>query len=161
MIAAGLPAEVVDEVVRMVDRSEYKRRQARAGDPDHDEGVRPRPAPADHQPVRRLAAPGSGLTAIVICARAQTRSSESRPPPPRPRWCCRGGGRAPDFDDALGTGRMKLTLIDCPIAAIPSPSTAIAVAREQTLSTSVDHTPPWMTPKGWSSSSRISSRARA
>jgi NAD+ synthase (glutamine-hydrolysing) len=31
MIAAGLPAEVVDEVVRMVDRSEYKRRQAAPG----------------------------------------------------------------------------------------------------------------------------------
>jgi NAD+ synthase (glutamine-hydrolysing) len=31
MISAGLPAEVVDEVVRMVDRSEYKRRQAAPG----------------------------------------------------------------------------------------------------------------------------------
>jgi NAD+ synthase (glutamine-hydrolysing) len=31
MIDAGLPAEVVDDVVRMVDRSEYKRRQAAPG----------------------------------------------------------------------------------------------------------------------------------
>ena len=31
MIAAGLPAGVVDKVVRMVDRSEYKRRQAAPG----------------------------------------------------------------------------------------------------------------------------------
>jgi NAD+ synthase (glutamine-hydrolysing) len=31
MIAAGLPADVVDEIVRMVDRSEYKRRQAAPG----------------------------------------------------------------------------------------------------------------------------------
>jgi NAD+ synthase (glutamine-hydrolysing) len=31
MIAEGLPAETVDEVVRMVDRSEYKRRQAAPG----------------------------------------------------------------------------------------------------------------------------------
>jgi NAD+ synthase (glutamine-hydrolysing) len=31
MIAAGLPADVVDEVVSMVDRSEYKRRQAAPG----------------------------------------------------------------------------------------------------------------------------------
>jgi NAD+ synthase (glutamine-hydrolysing) len=31
MIAAGLPAAIVDEVVRMVDRSEYKRRQAAPG----------------------------------------------------------------------------------------------------------------------------------
>jgi len=31
MIAAGLPAAVVDDVIRMVDRSEYKRRQAAPG----------------------------------------------------------------------------------------------------------------------------------
>ena len=31
MVAAGMPAEVVDEVVRMVDHSEYKRRQAAPG----------------------------------------------------------------------------------------------------------------------------------
>jgi NAD+ synthase (glutamine-hydrolysing) len=31
MIAAGLPADVVDDVLRMVDRSEYKRRQAAPG----------------------------------------------------------------------------------------------------------------------------------
>jgi NAD+ synthase (glutamine-hydrolysing) len=31
MIAAGLPAETVDEVIRLVDRSEYKRRQAAPG----------------------------------------------------------------------------------------------------------------------------------
>jgi NAD+ synthase (glutamine-hydrolysing) len=31
MVAAGLPAEVVDEVIALVDRSEYKRRQAPPG----------------------------------------------------------------------------------------------------------------------------------
>jgi NAD+ synthase (glutamine-hydrolysing) len=31
MVAAGMPADVVDEVVRMVDRAEYKRRQAPPG----------------------------------------------------------------------------------------------------------------------------------
>ncbi|MFN8217141.1 MAG: NAD+ synthase [Solirubrobacterales bacterium] len=31
MIAAGMPGEVVDEVIRMVDRAEYKRRQAAPG----------------------------------------------------------------------------------------------------------------------------------
>ena len=31
MIAAGLAANTVDEVIRMVDRSEYKRRQAAPG----------------------------------------------------------------------------------------------------------------------------------
>ena len=70
MIAAGMPAEVVDEVVRMVDRSEYKRRQAAPGNPDHAEGLRPRPPAADHQSLRRLAQ--ARLTAIVICARAQS-----------------------------------------------------------------------------------------
>jgi NAD+ synthase (glutamine-hydrolysing) len=31
MVAAGMPADVVDDVIRMVDRSEYKRRQAAPG----------------------------------------------------------------------------------------------------------------------------------
>jgi NAD+ synthase (glutamine-hydrolysing) len=31
MVAAGLPGEIVDEVIRMVDRAEYKRRQAAPG----------------------------------------------------------------------------------------------------------------------------------
>jgi NAD+ synthase (glutamine-hydrolysing) len=31
MVAAGLPGDIVDEVIRMVDRSEYKRRQAAPG----------------------------------------------------------------------------------------------------------------------------------
>jgi NAD+ synthase (glutamine-hydrolysing) len=31
MIAAGMPAEIVDDVIRLVDRSEYKRRQAAPG----------------------------------------------------------------------------------------------------------------------------------
>jgi NAD+ synthase (glutamine-hydrolysing) len=31
MVAAGMPSDVVDDVVRMVDRSEYKRRQAAPG----------------------------------------------------------------------------------------------------------------------------------
>ena len=68
MIAAGMPADVVDEVIRLVDRSEYKRRQAAPGIRITPQGLRPRPAPADHQPLRRLAALRRGLTAIVICA---------------------------------------------------------------------------------------------
>ena len=54
MIAAGMPADVVDEVVRMVDRSEYKRRQAAPGIRITPQGLRPRPATADHEPLRRL-----------------------------------------------------------------------------------------------------------
>ncbi len=51
---------------------------------------------------------------------------------------------------------MKLTAIDWPIAIIPSPITASAVAREQMLSTRLDITPPCSSPNGWRSSSRIS-----
>ena len=58
MIAAGLPADVVDEVVRMVDRSEYKRRQAAPGIRITPRGVRPGPTAADHQSIRRLATEG-------------------------------------------------------------------------------------------------------
>ena len=56
---------------------------------------------------------------------------------------------------------MKLTEIDWPSATIPSPPTASDVAREQTLSTRLDMTPPCIGPKGWRSSSRIGTRARA
>ena len=31
MIAAGMPADIVDDVIGLVDRSEYKRRQAAPG----------------------------------------------------------------------------------------------------------------------------------
>ena len=162
MIAAGMPAATVDDVIRLVDRSEYKRRQAAPGiriTP----GVRQGPPPADHQPLRRLAllrnrpdrdrhlGEGAELALVV-----------ERPRRPRPRWCGRGGGpwRVTSAPPSV-TGRMKLTLIDWPIAIIPSSSTARAVAREQMLSTRVDITPPWRRPTGWRSSSRSSIRTRA
>ena len=102
--------------------------------PDHAEGVRPRPPAADHESLRRI-----GLTAIVICASAQVRSSESTTSASQtqvvlPRW------RARALTSAVPSriARMKLTLIDWPIAAFPSWRTASAVAREQTLSTRVE-----------------------
>ena len=103
-----------------------------------------------------------GRTAIVICARAQRRPSASRTSASqtqvvRPRW----RARASDLAWPSVTGRRKLTLIDWPIAAIPSSSTASAVAREQTLSTRVERTPPCSRPNGWRSSSRTSTRAPA
>ena len=55
LVAEGLPPEVVDEVIRLVDLAEYKRRQSPPGIRDDLEGVRARPAAADHQPLRRLA----------------------------------------------------------------------------------------------------------
>ena len=54
IVADGLPADVVDEVIAMVDRSEYKRRQAPPGIRITPEGLRPRPPPADHEPLPRL-----------------------------------------------------------------------------------------------------------
>ena len=44
-------AKLVDRVVEMIDRAEYKRRQAAPGSQDHPEGVRARPAAADHEPL--------------------------------------------------------------------------------------------------------------
>ena len=63
-------------------------------------------------------------------------------------------GAGADFGWPSVTGRTKLTLIDWPIAIMPSSSTASAVAREQTLSIRVDMTPPCRRPNGWRSSSR-------
>ena len=67
LIAEGLPAEIVDEVIRMVDLAEYKRRQAAPGHPRHLEGLRPRPADADHEPIRGLA--GSRVVILRVPTR--------------------------------------------------------------------------------------------
>ena len=53
LVAAGFEAAVVDKVVGLVDRAEWKRRQFPPGPEDLQPGVRPRPAAADHQPVAR------------------------------------------------------------------------------------------------------------
>ena len=61
----GCRAEDVERVIRMVDRAEYKRRQAPPGHPHLHQGLRPRPAPADHQPLRDTRrAPGASLRAL-------------------------------------------------------------------------------------------------
>ena len=56
LILRGFAEEDVDRVIALVDRAEYKRRQAPPGIKIIDQGVRSRPARADHQPLRRLAA---------------------------------------------------------------------------------------------------------
>ena len=100
--------------------------------------------------------------AMVIWARAQRRSSVVADLGlPDPGGAAAVAGPGGDFGAPSVTGRMKLTLIDWPIAAIPSSMTASAVAREQTLSTRVDITPPCRRPTGWRSSSRTAIRARA
>ena len=52
LVRRGLPEEDVERVIRLVDRAEYKRRQAPPGIKISTEGVRPRPAAADHEPLR-------------------------------------------------------------------------------------------------------------
>ena len=141
MIAAGCPAEVVDEVIQHGRPLRVQAPPGGARDPDH--AARPSAATgACRSPTASAASrrPGAAAPRSVIWASAQRRSSVvARPPRPRPRSCGRGGGRGrrPLIAPSV-IGRMKLTLIDWPIATIPSSCTASAVAREQTLSTSVD-----------------------
>ena len=54
--ADGFDRDVVERALALIDRAEYKRRQAPPGREAHAEGVRPRPAHADHEPLARLAA---------------------------------------------------------------------------------------------------------
>ena len=81
--------ETAERVARMVDRAEYKRRQAAPGLKLHPQGVRPRPPRADHQPLhglmptrRRLLAgalaTGAGLLASA-CGRSGRRQDRRDP----------------------------------------------------------------------------------
>ena len=112
LIAPRAAAEdVVDRVIRLVDRAEYKRRQAPPGIKITPQGLRPRPAAADHEPLRELggfrrSAPQgalAGRTAIVTRDAAHRRPSSSvkstsQTQVVRPRWI----GRALGVDHALG-----------------------------------------------------------
>jgi len=81
----------------------------------------------------------------------------------------RGGGPHPPYlqSERLEVYRETAAALVAAGAAYPCYQTpeeleaARAVAREQTLSTRVDITPPCMRPTGWRSSSRIETRARA
>ena len=82
LVAEGLPGDVVDEVIVLVDRAEYKRRQAPPGIRITSRrsaatgGCRSRTVSIG---VERAGADGSaGRTAIVIRTRAQRRPSSSR-----------------------------------------------------------------------------------
>ena len=98
-----------------------------AGDQDHRQGVRPGPAPADHQPVRRLVASraGPGRTAIVIRTIAQSRSessviSTSQIQVVRPAW----RRRAVAWTLPSVIGRRKVAEFDWPTGTLPSDRTA-------------------------------------
>ena len=49
--ADGFDRDVVERALALIDRAEYKRRQAPPGSAAHAEGFRPRPAHADHEPL--------------------------------------------------------------------------------------------------------------
>ena len=51
LVAAGFEEAVVDKVVSLVDRAEWKRRQFAPGPEDLAPGVRPGPPVAGHQPL--------------------------------------------------------------------------------------------------------------
>ena len=62
LLADGFDPDVVERALAMIDRAEYKRRQAPARREAPSEGVRPRPADADHEPLAGLKRPCRGLT---------------------------------------------------------------------------------------------------
>ena len=98
LVLRGFDARDVDRVIALVDRAEYKRRQAPPGIKITDQGLRARPAGADHQPLRRLSAARALAAHAARPSRATGRTGARRrltSPPPRPRSCGRGGAPAP------------------------------------------------------------------
>ena len=96
MVAAGLPEDVVAEVIRLVDRpsTSAARRRRR---PRLQQGLRPRPPPADHEPFHRpreaaSSAPGEPRWSSATGRRGGPRRRSARRP--RSRLCCRDGGRS-------------------------------------------------------------------
>ena len=57
----GFDPDVVERALAMIDRAEYKRRQAPAGREAAPEGLRPGPPRPDHEPLARLT--------LGVCAR--------------------------------------------------------------------------------------------
>ena len=55
LVAAGHDPALVERVIQLVDRAEYKRRQYPPGPKITAEELRPGPAAADHQPLARAA----------------------------------------------------------------------------------------------------------
>ena len=78
LLAAGFDPALVDQVVRLVDRAECKRRQFAARPQDLGQGVRPRPPAADHQPLARARARGGPATRHPTVSPRGRRSSCER-----------------------------------------------------------------------------------
>ncbi len=96
LVRRGYPEDVVADVVRMVDRAEYKRRQGPGGHQDHAARLRPRPAHADNDPAC-LASALAVLAALALVA-AVARG---------PRRRRRARSKADDPEPLGATGRRR------------------------------------------------------
>ena len=54
LLADGFDRNVVERALALIDRAEYKRAASAARREAPSEGVRPRPADADHEPLARM-----------------------------------------------------------------------------------------------------------
>ncbi len=176
LIAQGFAAADVERVIALVDRAEYKRRQAPPASSSPrarsaaTAACRSRTATADEREVsvaqrRKLhIAHGSrgGRTAIVMRVMAQARPSSSAQVTShsqvvRPRWI----GRASAWIVPASSGRRKLVLLERPIAFRPCSWTPRNVPKEASVSAIAANTPPCTSPKGWSSSGRTGTLTRS
>ncbi len=138
IVGAGLPEDVVDEVLAHGRPRRVQAPPGAAGDQDHPEGVRPRPPAADHQPVRRLSSPQrASRSATTTWASAHRRPSSSvistcHTHEVRPRW--RTFAAALTWPSEIG--RRNVALFDWPTASLPSGVTASLVALEHIASAS-------------------------
>ena len=125
LAAEGLSEDIVEETIRLVDRAEYKRRQAPPGIRITSRAFgRDRRLPITNASTAELDQAGAGRTAIVTRARAQSGPRHRSGRSPRPTSCAHDAapGRRVTRPDL--TGRRKLAWLAWPIATIPSPATA-------------------------------------
>ena len=62
----GFDPDIVERALALIDRAEYKRRQAPPGVKLRPEGLRARPADADHEPLARLISPARPLGHLAV-----------------------------------------------------------------------------------------------
>ena len=80
LVARGFDAATVERIIRLVDLAEYKRRQQPPGIKITSEGVRPRPADADHEPLPRLACRAQALRSLLAGLAVGQRAHGDRHP---------------------------------------------------------------------------------
>ena len=153
---AGLPADAIGKVISLVDRAEYKRRQAPPGIKITPRAFgRDRRMPITNAYRPRSARAQASRTATVIRTRAHRRPwssvmSTSQTHVVRPLW----RRRAVAWIVPSTIGRRKLVWFERPWAVLPSSCTASQVATLASVSAIEANTPPCTSPAGWRSSSR-------